>query len=134
MVLPMPRKSPALQTAIPAMAMAAFAVFCALALVGKPPSLLPNPPELRAKGHTLSLTLHAATTSEGKNSFYFNGQPNAPTLRLSPGDQLKITYINDLPTKPQESCLAPPCMYMTNFHFHALSFSLHPPTTPLFTM
>ncbi len=134
MVLPMPRKSPALQTAIPAMAMAAFAVFCALALVGKPPSLLPNPPELRAKGHTLSLTLHAATTSEGKNSFYFNGQPNAPTLRLSPGDQLKITYINDLPTKPQESCLATPCMDMTNLHFHGLAISPDAPQDDVLTM
>src|SRR5229473_85046 len=134
MVLPMPRKSPALQTAIPAMAMAAFAVFCALALVGKPPSLLPNPPELRAKGHTLSLTLHAATTSEGKNSFYFNGQPNAPTLRLSPGDQLKITYINDLPTKPRESCAITPCMDMTNLHFHGLTVSPDAPQDDVLTM
>jgi suppressor of ftsI len=134
MVLPMPHKSPALQTAIPAMAIAAFVVFCTLALVGKSPGLLPTPPQLRAKDHTLSLTLHAATTSEGKNSFYFNDQPNAPTLRLSPGDQLKITYINDLPTKPQESCLATPCMDMTNLHFHGLAISPDAPQDDVLTM
>src|SRR5216684_5244038 len=134
MVLPMPCKSPALQTAIPAMAMAAFAVFCTLALVGKPPSLLPNPPELRAKGHTLSLTLHAAITSEGKNSFYFNGQPNAPTLRLSPGDQLKITYVNDLPVKPSESCAITPCMDTTNLHFHGLTVSPDAPRDDVLDM
>jgi hypothetical protein len=66
-------------------------VICSLEISGKPPALLPTPPELRAQNHTLSLTLHAAIASDGKNSFFFNGQPNAPTLRLSPGDQLKIT-------------------------------------------
>jgi len=84
---------------------------------------LANPPELRAKGHTLSLTLHAGITGDGKDSFYFNGQPTAPTLRMSPGDQLKITYSNDLPTKPQELCLIGPCMDMTNLHFHGLTVS-----------
>jgi suppressor of ftsI len=92
-------------------------------LTGKPPDLLPNPPELRAKNHTLSLTLHAATTGDGKSSFYFNGQPNAPTLRVSPGDQLKIAYINDLPSSPHERCLIGPCMDMTNLHFHGLTVS-----------
>jgi FtsP/CotA-like multicopper oxidase with cupredoxin domain len=73
--------------------------------------------------HTLSLTLHASTTVDGKDSFYFNGQPNALTLRVSPGDQLKITYINDLPSKPHEKCLIGPCMDMTNLHFHGLTVS-----------
>src|ERR1700730_2266670 len=108
---------------IAAAAIAAAAVFCLLALSGKPPGMLSNPPELRAKNHTLSLTLHAGITKGGKNSFYFDGQPNAPTLRLSPGDQLKINYINDLPAKPKESCAIPPCMDMTNLHFHGLTVS-----------
>ncbi len=130
----MPRKSPALQTAIPVMAMATFVAFCALALVGKPPSSLPTPPELRAKNHTLSLTLRAAITSEGKNSFYFDGQPNAPTLRLSPGDQLKINYINDLPVKPQESCAITTCTDMTNLHFHGLTVSPDAPQDDVLNM
>ncbi len=91
--------------------------------IGKTPAVLSSPPQLRAKGHTLSLTLHAAIASDGKNSFYFNGQPNAPTLRLSPGDQLKITYVNDLPDKPHESCAMTSWMDMTNLHFHGLTVS-----------
>src|SRR5260370_36622254 len=120
----MSRIDPVLRTAIPVLAIAAaFVVFCSLEMTLKRPRLLSNPPELRAKNHTLSLALHAAIASDGKNSFYFGGQPNAPTLRLSPGDQLKINYINDLPAHPQESCAITPCMDMTNLHFQGLTVS-----------
>ena len=101
----------------------AAVVFYLLELAGSPSDKLSNPPELRAQNHTLSLTLHAALTSDGKNSFFFSGQPYAPTLRLSPGDQLKIAYINDLPAKASESCAITPCMDMTNLHFHGLTVS-----------
>jgi suppressor of ftsI len=100
-----------------------LASLCGVAMPGVPAQSLENPPELRAKDHTLSLTLHAAITSDGKDSFYFDGQPSAPTLRLSPGDQLKISYVNDLPAKPQERCLIGPCLDMTNLHFHGLTVS-----------
>ena len=69
-------------------------ILSSLGMTGEPLNVLPLPLSLRAKNHTLSLTLHAAIAANGKNSFYFNGQPNAPTLRLSPGDKLKITYIS----------------------------------------
>jgi suppressor of ftsI len=104
------------------------------AMTGTPAQLLSSPPEFRAKDHILSLTLHAAITSDGKDSFYFNGRPNAPTLRLSPGDQLKITYINDLPTKPRERCLISPCVDMTNLHFHGLTVSPEAPQDDVLTM
>jgi suppressor of ftsI len=100
-----------------------IAVLGSLGFMGGSKASLPILPELRAENHILSLTLHAAIASDGKSSFYFNGQPIAPTLRLSPGDQLKITYVNDLPTKPSETCLAGPCMDMTNLHFHGLAVS-----------
>src|SRR5712672_860115 len=119
---------------IAAAAIAAAAVFCLLELSGKPPGMLSNPPELRSKNHTLSLTLQAGITKSGKNSFYFDGQPNAPTLRLSPGDQLKINYINDLPAKPQESCAITPCMDMTNLHFHGLTVSPDAPQDDVLDM
>jgi FtsP/CotA-like multicopper oxidase with cupredoxin domain len=77
-----------------AIVIAAAATFCLLELTGNPAGQVLNPPEVHAKHHTLSLTLHAAVASDGKNSFYFDGQPTAPTLRVSPGDQLKITCIN----------------------------------------
>src|SRR6266852_197842 len=130
----MARTASALRSVVPAIAIVASVVFWSFELSGKPPSLLLNPPELRAKNHTLSLTLHAALTSDGRNSFFFNGQPNAPTLRLSPGDQLKITYINDLPAKPRESCAITPCMDMTNLHFHGLTVSPDAPQDDVLDM
>src|SRR6267154_1229127 len=117
-----------------AVAIAAAAVFCSLELSENPSGQFPNPPQLLAKHHTLSFTLHAGITKDGKNSFYFDGQPNAPTLRLSPGDQLKINYINDLPAKPQESCAITPCMDMTNLHFHGLTVSPDAPQDDVLDM
>src|SRR6267154_1221859 len=130
----MSRIAIALRLAIFAAATMAAAAFCILELGGKPPARHSNPLELRAKNHTLSLTLHAAIGSDGKNSFYFNGQPNAPTLRLSPGDQLKITYVNDLPDKPHESCAMTSCMDMTNLHFHGLTVSPDAPQDDVLDM
>ena len=125
------RASHALAAAIP---LVAGVVVFSLGISEKPSALLSTPPELCAKGHTLSLTLHAAIASDGKNSFYFNDQPNAPTLRLSPGDQLKINYVNDLPSKPRESCAITPCMDMTNLHFHGLTVSPEAPQDDVLNM
>ncbi len=122
------------RNAIAAFLIAASAFFSLLALTAKPSGVHSNPPELRAKNHMLPLTLHAATRSDGKDSFYFNGQPNAPTLRLSPGDQLKITYVNELPTHPVESCAITPCMDMTNLHFHGLTVSPDAPQDDVLSM
>jgi len=36
-------------------------------------------------------------------------------LRLSPGDQLKIIYTNDLPVSHRKVAAISPCMDMTNF-------------------
>src|SRR5258708_27811771 len=130
----MSRLSSVPRIAAAAIAIAAAAAFCWLELAGNPSGQFPNPPELRAKHHTLSFTLHAGITKDGKNSFYFDGQPNAPTLRLSPGDQLKINYINDLPAKPQESCAITPCMDMTNLHFHGLTVSPDSPQDDVLDM
>jgi len=129
-----PLKSSVVRAAILPIGVAALVVFCLVEVLGQPAGLLPKPPELRSKDGTLSLTLHAGVTREGKNSFYFNGHPDAPTLRLSPGDQLKITYINDLPATPQERCLATPCMDMTNLHFHGLTISPDAPQDDVLTM
>src|SRR6266705_2623847 len=130
----MSRIAPTVRIAILAIAIVVAAVFCSLELKGNPAGLLSNAPELRAEHQTLSLTLHAGIASDGKNSFYFNGRPNAPTLRLSPGDQLKITYVNDLPTKPKESCAITPCMDMTNLHFHGLTVSPDAPQDDVLDM
>jgi FtsP/CotA-like multicopper oxidase with cupredoxin domain len=131
----MSRTAPSLRTAIPAVAIIVTGVVSTLGVTGNAPSdLLSTPPELRAQHHTLSLTLHAAVASDGKNSFYFDGRPNAPTLRLSPGDQLKITYVNDLPAKAKETCAIMPCMHMTNLHFHGLQVSPDAPQDDVLDM
>ena len=129
-----PASVPRIAAAAMAIAIAAAAVFCLMELAGTPSGQVPNPPELRAKHHTLSFTLDAGITKDGRNSFYFNGQPNAPTIRLSPGDQLKINYVNDLPAKPQESCAITPCMDMTNLHFHGLTISPDAPQDDVLDM
>jgi FtsP/CotA-like multicopper oxidase with cupredoxin domain len=123
-----------MRTAILAIAIIVTGVVCTLGISGSPSDLLPTPPEVHAKHHTLSLTLHAGVASDGKNSFYFDGRPNAPTLRVSPGDQLKITYINDLPAKAKETCAITPCMDMTNLHFHGLEVSPDAPQDDVLDM
>jgi suppressor of ftsI len=84
--------------------------------------LLPEPPQVRANNHVVSLTLHAVNEN-GRDAFAFNGTSIAPVIRASPGDVLKITYINELPAKSSETCAVNPCMDMTNLHFHGLTVS-----------
>jgi len=94
---------------------------------------LPQPPRVQAKNHVLSLTLHAVNEN-GRDAFAFDGETVAPTIRASPGDVLKITYINDLPSKSPETCAVNPCMDMTNLHFHGLSVSPDAPQDDVLTM
>jgi suppressor of ftsI len=88
--------------------------------------LLPQPPQVQAKNHVVSLTLHAVNEN-GRDAFAFDAGTMAPVIRASPGDVLKITYINDLPPKSSETCAVNPCMNMTNLHFHGLTVSPNAP-------
>src|SRR5260370_26338290 len=108
--------------------------FGALAVIGVRRTHGRTSADLKAKSHTLSLNLHAGITSDGKDAFYFKGKSKASILRLSPGDQLKINYINDLPSKLQEKCLIAPCMDMTNLHFHGLTVSPDAPQDDVLSM
>ncbi len=94
---------------------------------------LPKPPQVRAKKHVVSVTLHAVNKN-GKDAFAFNGKTVAPVIRVSPGDLLKITYVNNLPSKSSESCAGNPCMDMTNLHFHGLTISPDAPQDDVLTM
>jgi suppressor of ftsI len=87
---------------------------------------LPEPPQVQAKHQVVSLTLHAVNRDD-RDAFAFDGRQVAPVIRASPGDVLKITYINDLPAKSSESCAVNPCMDMTNLHFHGLTISPNSP-------
>jgi suppressor of ftsI len=95
--------------------------------------LLPQPPQVHAKNHVVSVTLHAMNEN-GRDAFSFNREAVAPTIRASPGDVLEITYINDLPAKSTESCALGSCMDMTNLHFHGLSVSPNAPQDDILTM
>src|ERR1700734_4140082 len=94
---------------------------------------LPEPPQVHAKNHVVSLTLHAVNEN-GRDAFAFNGETVAPVIRAYPGDVLKITYINDLPAKSLETCAINPCMDMTNLHFHGLTVSPNAPQDDVLTM
>ena len=88
---------------------------------------LPQDPQVRARDHVVSLTLHAVN-QDGRDALAFlHGGTVPPVIRASPGDTLDITYINDLPEKSAESCALGPCMNMTNLHFHGLAVSPHAP-------
>jgi suppressor of ftsI len=94
---------------------------------------LPEPPQVQAKHHVVSLTLHAVNVN-GKDTFAFNDATVAPVIRASPGDILKITYVNDLPARSAETCAPNPCMDMTNLHFHGLTVSPDAPQDDVLTM
>src|SRR4029077_14060244 len=87
---------------------------------------LPEPPQVRATNHVVSLTLHAVNEN-GRDAFAFNGRTVPPVIRAFPGDVLRIDYVNDLPAKSQETCAVNPCMDMTNLHFHGLTVSPNAP-------
>ena len=108
-------------------------VICLSALGCAQMRSLPQPPRVQAKNHVLSLTLHAVNEN-GRDAFAFDGETVAPTIRASPGDVLKITYINDLPSQSPETCAVSPCMDMTNLHFHGLSVSPDAPQDDVLTM
>jgi len=84
---------------------------------------VPHAAEVRGTGHVVALTLYAQPDANGHDSFAFDGQMVAPTIRVWPEDVLKIDYINHLPSVPTESCAIEPCTNMTNLHFHGLTVS-----------
>ena len=100
---------------------------------GQTPSLV-APPEVSSHNHVAALTLHAVRGSDGRDGFSFNGQTQPPVIRVSPGDTLKITYINDLPRPSGEQCSVGPCMNMTNLHFHGLGVSPKAPADDVLDM
>jgi suppressor of ftsI len=104
-----------------------LSVLILLAAYGSAQSVsAPEPPQVRALDHVVSLTLDAVNQN-GRDAFAFEGQTVAPVIRASPGDTLKMTYVNNLPPKSAETCAVNPCMNMTNLHFHGLTVSPNAP-------
>jgi suppressor of ftsI len=87
---------------------------------------MPEPPQVQASNHVVSFTLDAVNEN-GRDAFAYDGNTVAPVIRASPGDTLRITYVNRLPAKSAETCAVNPCMNMTNLHFHGLTVSPNAP-------
>jgi suppressor of ftsI len=83
---------------------------------------LPEAPTVRARDGLAAVTLTATRESNGRDAFVFDGHDVPPTIRVAPGDTLKIHYVNALPAVP-ETAPRNGQMNMTNLHFHGLSVS-----------
>ena len=57
-----------------------------------------------------------------------------PTIRVVPGGELRITYVNDLPVHTTEQCARGTCMDTTNLHFHGMEVSPRAPQDDVITM
>ena len=95
---------------------------------------LADAPQVVAHNGVASLTLHAVRDGAGRDAFSFNGQTTPPVIRVSPGDTLNITYVNDLPPASGEQCSIGPCQNMTNLHFHGLGVSPKAPEDDVLDM
>jgi FtsP/CotA-like multicopper oxidase with cupredoxin domain len=83
---------------------------------------LPNPPEIVSANGVARVVLTAAINpATGGPGILYAGAFLPPTIRVSPGDTIDISYTNTLPPATQEPLNA------TNLHFHGLATSPNPP-------
>jgi len=73
------------------------------------------------------LVLTAVTDAFGKSRFSYAGQLLEPTMRVSPGNDLRIRYVNNLTPNSKEQCALGPCSNYSNLHFHGLHVSPNSP-------
>ncbi|MGH7716952.1 MAG: multicopper oxidase domain-containing protein, partial [Vulcanimicrobiaceae bacterium] len=90
--------------------------------------VLPRIPEVRSQGGVAALTLRAALDSKGRPAFFWHGREIAPTIRVRPGDVIRVHYINALP----EFC-GLGMVSDSNLHFHGLTTSPQPPGDDVIT-
>jgi suppressor of ftsI len=94
------------------------------------PALVSDSPETRSP-----VLLRAINDPEtGKAAFSFAGREDPPVIRADPGENLRLTYRNEMSTHSQEHCIDGPCMNMTNLHFHGLHVSPNAPQDDVLTM
>jgi suppressor of ftsI len=94
------------------------------------PMLVSDPPETRSP--VLLKAINDPDT--GKAAFSFDGREDPPVIRANPGDEIRLTYTNEMSTHSQEHCVDGPCMNMTNIHFHGLHVSPDAPQDDVITM
>jgi len=91
---------------------------------------LPSSPEVRSP-----FVLRAINDPQtGKSAFSFAGQEIPPVIRTSPGQDIRLTYQNQMSRDSTEQCIDGPCRNMTNLHFHGLHVSPNAPQDDVLTM
>jgi len=93
-------------------------------------AILPNLPEVRSPFVLLAVT----DPETGKSAFSFAGQEIPPVIRASPGQNIRLTYTNEMSAHSTERCIDGPCRNMTNLHFHGLHVSPNAPQDDVLTM
>ncbi len=83
---------------------------------------LPAPPRVMPTHRVTTLTLRAQAR-QGHAALLYAGAFTPPTIYVTPGGELRVTYVNDLPMHSTEQCALGPCMDMTNLHFHGMEVS-----------
>jgi len=83
---------------------------------------LANPPEVHSSGGVANVSLAAVIDpATGGPAISYNGTIGMPTIRVSPGDTIDVTYANQLPASTSEP------YNETSLHFHGLSVSPNAP-------
>jgi len=81
------------------------------------------------------VTLLAVSDPEGgRGAFAFRGKAQAPVIRATPGESIRVTYKNAMAPANGEKCATGPCMNMTNLHFHGLHVSPSAPEDDVISM
>src|SRR5258708_27086294 len=80
-------------------------------------------------------TLRAVTDSaSGKSHFQYDGNDVPPTIRVRPGQDMRVDYVNGLSPVSKERCVMVPCSNRSNLHFHGLHVSPESPQDDVLTM
>jgi suppressor of ftsI len=118
---------------------AAILILCGFCLHGQTPKHgaeavpeipLPDQPQVRSPFVLLAVT----DPETDKSAFSFAGREIPPVIRASPGQDIRLTYKNEMATQSRERCIDGPCMNMTNLHFHGLHVSPDAPQDDVLTM
>jgi suppressor of ftsI len=81
------------------------------------------------------LTLEAVTDPvSGKSQFRYDGHNVPPVVRVRPGEDIRVEYVNRLSRDSKEKCVMMPCTNGTNLHFHGLHVSPQKPQDDVLTM
>ena len=101
---------------------AAIALLCAQTARSAGGDALPRIPQALPSNGITTLTL-TAQEKDGRAAMSYLGAFVPPTIRVVPGGQLRVTYVNNLALHSTEQCALGTCMDMTNLHFHGMEVS-----------